>query len=223
MKKLIVDVWSDVVCPWCAIGDHRMQEALAAFPHRDDVEVVWHAFELDPSAPVVREGDQVEHLARKYGRSTAEARLMIQRVIDVAAKDGLDLKLFSTRGGNTFDAHRVLHLAAQRGVHGPAKDRFFRAYFTEGEPIGDREVLARLAGEAGLDAEEVRALLAGNGCAEEVRADEAAAHSVGVTGVPFFVFDRRLAVSGAQPAELLVQVLERAWASTSAESSLAAV
>jgi predicted DsbA family dithiol-disulfide isomerase len=104
-----------------------------------------------------------------------------------------------------------------------AKDRFFRAYFTEGEPIGDREVLARLAGEAGLDAEEVRALLAGNGYAEEVRADEAAAHSIGVTGVPFFVFDRRLAVSGAQPAESLVQVLQRAWASTPAESSFAAV
>ena len=148
---------------------------------------------------------------------------MIQRVIEVAAKDGLDLKLFNARGGNTFDAHRVLHLAAQRGVHGPAKDRFFRAYFTEGEPIGDREVLARLAGDAGLDAEEVRVLLTGDRYAEEVRADEAAAHSIGVTGVPFFVFDRRFAVSGAQPAELLLQSLERAWGSTSAASSLAAV
>ncbi|HEV3191589.1 MAG TPA: DsbA family oxidoreductase [Polyangiaceae bacterium] len=222
-KKLTVDVWSDIVCPWCAIGDRRLTAALAAFGHHDSVDVVWHAFELDPSAPAVRGGDHVEHLARKYGRSTAQARQMIQRVIDIAAQDGLDLKLFGTRGGNTFDAHRVLRLATERGLHQPVKERFFHAYFTEGEAIGDRAVLVRLAGEAGLDADEVRAVLASNRYADEVRADETAAQSIGVTGVPFFVFDGRFAVSGAQPVEVLVQVLERALASTApAESSLPA-
>ena len=138
---------------------------------------------------------------------------MIQRVIDTAAKDGLELKLFEARGGNTFDAHRVLRLAAARGVHDAVKDRFFRAYFAEGEPIGDRDVLARLAGEAGLDVAEVQSLLAGDRYAEEVRADEATARSIGVTGVPFFVIDGRFAVSGAQPSEALLQVLDRAWTS----------
>jgi predicted DsbA family dithiol-disulfide isomerase len=212
-KRLKVEVWSDIVCPWCAIGDRRLKTALETFPYRDDVEVVWHAFELDPSAPAVRGGDSVEHLARKYGRSMVEARQMIQRVIDTAAKDGLDLKLFEARGGNTFDAHRVLRLAAARGVHDAVKDRFFRAYFAEGEPIGDRDVLARLAGEAGLDVAEVQSVLAGDRYADEVRADEATARSIGVTGVPFFVIDGRVAVSGAQPSEALLQVLDRAWTS----------
>jgi predicted DsbA family dithiol-disulfide isomerase len=215
-KKLTVDVWSDIVCPWCAIGDRRLGAALAAFAHRDEVEVVWHAFELDPSAPAVREGDQVEHLARKYGRSVAQAREMIQRVIDTAAKDGLDLQLFRARGGNTFDGHRVLRLAAERGVHDAVKDRLFRAYMTEGEPIGDRDVLARVAGEAGLDPAEVREVLAGDRYAEDVRADEEAARAIGVTGVPFFVLGGRLAVSGAQPAEVLVRALEQAWAAGAA-------
>jgi predicted DsbA family dithiol-disulfide isomerase len=210
-KRLKVDVWSDVVCPWCAIGDRRLKTALATFPHRDDVDVVWHAFELDPSAPAVRGGDHVEHLARKYGRSMVEARQMIQGVMDTAAKDGLDFKLFEARGGNTFDAHRVLRLAAERGVHDAVKERLFRAYFTEGEPIGDRDVLARLGGEAGLDVTEVQALLAGERYADEVRADEAAARSIGVTGVPFFVVDGRFAVSGAQAPDALLQVLDRAW------------
>ncbi|HEY6459959.1 MAG TPA: DsbA family oxidoreductase [Polyangiaceae bacterium] len=212
-RKLTVDVWSDIVCPWCAIGDRRLQVALGAFAHRDDVEVVWHAFELDGSAPAVREGDQVEHLARKYGRSVPEARAMIQRVIDAAAKDGLDLQLFRARSGNTFDGHRLLHFAAERGLHDAMKGRLFRAYMTEGEPIGDREVLARLAGEVGLDVAETREVLASDRYADDVREDEEAARSIGISGVPFFVFGGRLAVSGAQPTEVLGQALDRAWES----------
>jgi predicted DsbA family dithiol-disulfide isomerase len=211
VNKLMVDVWSDIVCPWCAIGDRRLQLALAAFPHRDEVEVVWHAFELDPSAPPVRAGDHVEHIAGKYGRSVAQTRQMIQRLMDTAAKDGLDLQLFRARAGNTFDGHRLLALAAERGVHGAVKARFFEAYMTEGEPIGDRDVLVRLASEAGLDEAEVRDVLAGDRYADEVREDEATARSIGVTGVPFFVLGGRFAVEGAQPVDVLVQALERAW------------
>jgi predicted DsbA family dithiol-disulfide isomerase len=215
-KKLTVDVWSDVVCPWCAIGDRRLSAALTAFAHRDDVDVVWHAFELDPDAPAAVEGDPVLHLARKYRRSVDEARSMIERVIDVAAKEGLDLQLFRVRRGNTFDAHRVLQLAADRGLGDAVKDRLFRAYMSAGEAIGDREVLVRVAGEAGLDAAEVRDVLEGERYAAEVRKDEAIARSIGITGVPFFVFGGKLAVAGAQPSEVLAQALERSWASVSA-------
>jgi predicted DsbA family dithiol-disulfide isomerase len=218
-RKISVDVWSDIVCPWCAIGDRRLSTALASFAHAPDVRVTWHAFELDPSAPPVRSDDHVEHLARKYGRSPAQAREMIQRVIDVAAQDGLDLRLFQARAGNTFDGHRVLRLAAERGVHDAVKERLFRGYMTEGHAIGDRAVLARLAGEAGLDAAEVTDVLAGDLYAAEVRGDEETARELGITGVPFFVFDGRLAVSGAQPAEVLRQALDRAWASAADEGA----
>lgn len=216
-KKLVVDVWSDLVCPWCAIGDRRLTAALAAFAHRDEVDVVWHAFELDPGGPSVALGDPVAHLARKYGRSLDEARSMIEHVIDVAAKDGLDLQLFRVRRGNTFDAHRVLQLAADRGAGEAVKTRFFRAYMSEGEAIGDREVLVRLASEAGLDAAEVREMLEGDRYAAAVREDEAMARSIGITGVPFFVFGRKLAVAGAQSSDVLGQALERSWATASVD------
>jgi predicted DsbA family dithiol-disulfide isomerase len=158
-KALTVDVWSDIVCPWCAIGKRRLEAALAKFPHRDDVEVVWRAFELDPSAPPVRSEDNVARLAEKYGRSKAEAEAMLANVTDVAARDGLDFQLARARSGNTFDGHRLLHLALERGVQGAVKERLLRAYMTEGEAVGDRDVLVRLASEAGLDAAEARAVL----------------------------------------------------------------
>jgi predicted DsbA family dithiol-disulfide isomerase len=211
-KELRIDVWSDIVCPWCAIGKHRLDRAVGAFSHRSDVEVVWRSFELDPSAPRVRQGDQAEHLAKKYGRSKAEAEAMIQRVSDVAAADGLTFDLLGAKSGNTFDGHRLLHLAAERGVQGAVKERFFQGYMAEGLAIGDHDVLVKLGVEAGLDAQEARSVLAGDRFAIEVRDDESAARAIGITGVPFFVFGGRLAVSGAQPAEVLARTLEEAWA-----------
>jgi predicted DsbA family dithiol-disulfide isomerase len=211
-KKLRVDVWSDIVCPWCAIGKRRLDAALADFPHRDAVEVVWRAFELDPSTPRVREGDQATHLAKKYGRTKAEAEAMIQRVAETAARDGLDFQLLRARSGNTFDGHRLLHLALERGLQGAVKDRFFRGYMTEGLPIGEHEVLVTLAAEAGVDPEEARATLASDRYAKEVRDDENAARALGITGVPFFVFGGRLAVSGAREVAVLSQALREAWA-----------
>lgn len=220
-KQLRIDVWSDIVCPWCAIGKRRLEQALGNFPHRKDVEVVWRAFELDPSAPRIREEDQATHLAKKYGRSKVQAEAMIQRVADVAAADGLTFDLLHAKSGNTFDGHRLLHLAAQRGVQGALKDRLFRAYMTERLPIGDHDVLARLAAEAGLDAAEARETLASDRYASEVRDEESAARAIGITGVPFFVFGGRLAVSGAQPAEVLSRALEEAWAQAPAEQDQA--
>ena len=207
-----VEIWSDVVCPWCYVGKRRFEQALAGFPHRDEVEVVWRSFELDPSAPPERTGDDAGHLAGKYGVPLAQAQSMLDTMTATAAQEGLDFSFATARPGSTFDAHRLLHLAADRGVQGAVKERLLRATFTEGEPIGDAETLVRLVADAGLDADEARAVLASDRYAAEVRGDEQQARAYGITGVPFFVVDGRYGVSGAQPAEALGQVLAQAWA-----------
>jgi predicted DsbA family dithiol-disulfide isomerase len=212
MKNLRIDVWSDLVCPWCAIGNRRLERALERFPHRDRVEVVWHSFELDPSAPRVRPGDHATHIAEKYGRTPADAEAMVQRVIDLAAEDGLTLRLLQARGGNTFDAHRLLHFAAERGLEPALRGRLFRGYMTESEAIGEPEVLVRLAAEAGLPPDETRAVLAGDRYAQDVRDDEEAAAAIGIGGVPFFILGGRIGVSGAQPVAVFVRALDQAWA-----------
>lgn len=213
MKTLKLDVWSDIACPWCYVGKRRLEAALEDFPHRDAVTVTWHSFELDPSAPSVQPASpsHAERLAKKYGRTVAHAQGMIDDLTKVAAADGLDVRFDRVRSGNTFDAHRVLHLAKAKGLQGALKERLLRAYFTEGEVIGDREVLSRLAAEVGLDADEVSAMLASDRFADDVRADERNARDIGITGVPFFAVAERYGVSGAQPAEVLLEVLTTAW------------
>jgi predicted DsbA family dithiol-disulfide isomerase len=175
---------------------------------------VWRAFELDPSAPKVRDPSQTyaERIAKKYGTQAAQAQVMIDRMTATAAKDGLEFRFDRIRPGNTFDAHRLLHLAHERGRQDALKERLMRAYLTEGQAIGEPEVLAPLAVEVGLDAAEVGDLLAGDRYASEVRQDEALARELGITGVPFFVLAGKLGVSGAQPADVLRGALDRAWA-----------
>ena len=213
-----VEIWSDVVCPWCSIGKRRFEAALARFPHAGSVEVEWRAFELDPSAvsapasqPAVP-GDYAARLAAKYGTSVAQAQAMIDSMTAAAAAEGLDFHFERAVAANTADAHQVIHLGGLRGVQDAVKERLLRAYFTEGEAVGDREVLVRLGAEAGLDAGEVRAVLAEGRYLSVVRAEEAEAAALGITGVPFFVVDRKYGVSGAQPPEAILAVLERAWA-----------
>lgn len=220
MKKLNVDVWSDIACPWCYVGKRRLEAALALFPHRDDVTVEWHAFELDPAAPAVRDDSQsyAERLAKKYGSSVARAEEMIKTMTETAAADGLDFHFERVRAGNTFDAHRLLHLAHERGVQDAVKERLLRAYMTGGEPIGDRDALVRLAAEAGLDAEEAHTALVTDAFADEVRADEQQARALGINGVPFFVIGG-YGVSGAQPADGLLRVLTRAWEEAAEEAA----
>jgi predicted DsbA family dithiol-disulfide isomerase len=219
-STLDIDIWSDIACPWCYVGKRRLEAALERFPHRDRVAVRWRAFELDPSAP--RERDRsvsyVERLADKYGKSEREAAGMIDNMTAMARADGLDFHFERIRSGNTFDAHRILHLAAEKGLQDAVKERFMRAYLTEGEPIGDPETLARLAGEAGLDVEEVSELLAGDRMADEVRADEGLARELGIRGVPFFVLGGRYAVSGAQSPDHLLAALQQAWADRALKS-----
>jgi predicted DsbA family dithiol-disulfide isomerase len=206
-----VEIWSDVACPWCYVGKRRFEAALEAFEHRDQVNVTWRSFELDPTAPREREVDLATHLAEKYGTSREQALAMQQRMSGVGAADGIEFRQDIARGGNTFDAHRLLHLAAAHDRQDALKERLLRAYHTEGQPIGDPDTLERLAVEVGLPADEVRELLAGERYAAEVRDDERTAASFGISGVPFFVVDRSLAASGAQSPEILGQLLSRGW------------
>ncbi|HUQ64139.1 MAG TPA: DsbA family oxidoreductase [Acidimicrobiales bacterium] len=206
-----VDIWSDVVCPWCYIGKRRMEDALSRFDHAADIDVVWRAFELNPSAPATYDGDNTDRLARKYGVSRAEAEAMNERVTRIADDEGLAFRLDIARPGNTFDAHRLLHLAAERGRQDELKEELLAAYQARAEAIGDHEVLVKAAVTTGLDEVEVRAVLQSDRYGDDVRADERAAQEIGVTGVPFFVFDGRYAVSGAQSSDVLLEVLQRAW------------
>jgi predicted DsbA family dithiol-disulfide isomerase len=211
MKKLDVEMWSDVVCPWCWIGKRHLEAALAKFPHRDAVSVHYRAFELDPSASKTPDAvPVVTRLAKKYGKSTAEAQAMVDRVAQVAKQDGLDMRFETAKSGNTFDAHRLLHLAGERGRQEALKERLLKAHFTDGEVVADPAVLTRHAVAVGLDADEVTAVLASDTYADAVRADQDEARESGVSGVPFFAMGR-YGISGAQPAEVLLRALEKAW------------
>jgi predicted DsbA family dithiol-disulfide isomerase len=206
-----VEIWSDVVCPWCYIGKRNLETALAGFAHRDEVEVIWRSYELQPTAPAEREGDYVTRLARKYGVGPSDARAMLDRMTSAAAGAGLDFDFDRLRPGNTFDAHRLIHLAKARGMQDAVKERLLRATFCEGEPIGLRDTLVQLGVDAGLDEPEVRAVLEGEAYAADVRADEHDAAAMDITAVPFFVIDRKFGIPGAQAPETMAAALQRAW------------
>jgi predicted DsbA family dithiol-disulfide isomerase len=210
VAPLALEIWSDVVCPWCYVGKRRLEAALRMLPDGDDVQVRWRSFQLDPEAPAVRDMPSDEHLAAKYGMSVEEARGLNAQMTELAAGEGLEYHLDRTRGGNTFDAHRLIQLGAARGVQDAVKERLMRGYFTEGEPVSDHDTLVRFGADAGLDPDEARATLASDAYADDVRADEELARRMGIRGVPYFVLNRRFGVSGAQPAEILVQAFERA-------------
>ena len=211
MKPMQVEIWSDVVCPWCYIGKRRFESALAGFKHRDQIEIIWKSFELDPNAPRALDHSLDEMLSKKYGMSREKAAAANTRVTSLAAQEGLDYHLDQARPGNTFDAHRLIHLAAAHGRQGEMKERLMHAYFTEGQAVGEVETLVKLAVEVGLDADEARAVLTSDTYADEVAADEREARQLGITGVPFFVIDEKYGISGAQPTELFQQALEQAW------------
>ena len=209
MAPLTVEIWSDLVCPWCYIGKRRFEAAVREFD--GEVEVTWRSFELDPQAPATREHTATEHLAAKYGMSEEQAESSHAQMTELAAQEGLEYHFERARGGNSFDAHRLIRLGREEGRQDKVLERFFRAYFTEGQPIGERETLARHAREAGLNGQAVDDVLAGDRFAREVRADENEARALGVNGVPFFLLGKRYGVSGAQPPAVLREALERAW------------
>jgi predicted DsbA family dithiol-disulfide isomerase len=209
-----VEIWSDVVCPWCYIGKRRFENAVAAFPH--EVEVTYRSFELDPSAPVGGGERSVESLGRRYG-GVERVLAMQERVREQAAAEGLTFRLGETLHVNTVDAHRVLHLALDEGgteQQGRVKEALMAAYFEQARDLSDRQVLREIAVANGLDESRVDAVLAGQEYADAVRGDVARASAYGATGVPFFVFEETYAVSGAQPTEVFAQVLDQVWQET---------
>jgi predicted DsbA family dithiol-disulfide isomerase len=213
-KYMMIEVWSDVVCPWCAIGRSRLETALAGSAHAMDVEIVLRSFELDPGAPVGSTEPMVDVLAAKYGVAPDEAARMMARTEDLAAAEGLEMHMEKTLHSNTVDAHRLLHLALETG--GPELQLALNAalvdaHFRDGEDVGDHAVLREVAVDTGLDVAAVDDVLAGERYADAVAADVRQALAYGATGVPFFVVDRKYGVSGAQPVEVFAQVLETAF------------
>jgi predicted DsbA family dithiol-disulfide isomerase len=207
-----IEIWSDVVCPWCYIGKRRLESALAEFPHRDEVEIVWRSFQLDLSAPTTPTETVAEHLGGKYGGGAAGGQQMIDRVEAVAAEEGLVFRLGQAQRVGTIDAHRLLHAAGEK--RGELKEALLHAYFIEAQNVADHETLTRIAAEVGLDEIAVKSVLTSDEYADEVEADIRQAAAYGATGVPFFVIDGRYGISGAQPADTFRQTLDRAWAET---------
>jgi predicted DsbA family dithiol-disulfide isomerase len=220
---LVVEVWADVICPWCYIGKRRLEAALTEFEHRDQVEVVWRSFELDPTTPRSDQPgggeDLASYLGRRFGGGGEAGReqglAMNAQVSQIAAGDGLDFHLDQAVRANTVDAHRLLHLALETGgpqLQGRLKERLMEAHFVNGERVDTAASLQRIGEEVGLDADRVSQVLGSAAYADEVAADVDQARAFGANGVPFTVVDRRYAVSGAQPAQLFLQALQQAWA-----------
>jgi predicted DsbA family dithiol-disulfide isomerase len=205
-----VEIWSDVVCPWCYIGKRRLERALEGFDGRDEVDITWRSFQLNPGLPKGSRIPHAEYLASKMGVSPVQLREMNERVTALAAAEGLAYDFDRYVTVNTFDAHRVTHLAKSRGLGLPIHERLLAAQLVEGEVLDDVDTLARLAAEVGVPEADTRRVLAGDEFADAVRADVDEAHALGVHGVPFFVLDRRYGISGAQPSELLLDALETA-------------
>jgi len=204
-----VEIWSDVVCPWCYIGKRRFESALRSFRGRDDVEIIWRSFELDPLAPKVMDRDMAAMLSEKYGMSKDKAMDSIADITNLAQSEGLEYRLKSAKMGNSFDAHRLLKMAALVGLGGAMKERLFKAYFTDSLEISSHDVLIGLGTEVGLDASEIRKMYSGDYMIADVRSDEALASKHGITGVPFFIFDSKYGVSGAQTTDVLIEVLNK--------------
>lgn len=206
---LQVDVWSDIVCPFCTIGKRRLEAA--AREEGVALNVTWHSFELDPNAPASHPQPLVELIATKYGMGREQAQQAQQQIATLAAELGVVFNWQQARPGNTFDAHRLAHFAAERGLGDAAQEQLMRAYFTEGQSVADHATLQAIGEAIGLPAAEVSQVLASDRYAAEVRRDEQIAQQqLQVSGVPFFVIDGRLAISGAQPIELFRRALRQA-------------
>ena len=208
-----IEIWADVVCPWCYIGKRRLEKAIAGFEHGVDVEVVYRSYELDPFAPEVGTESTVTVLGRKFGADEAGTRAMMARADEVAAAEGLTFSHADALHARTLTAHRLLHLAKAEGLQHELMEQVLAAYFTRGESLGDHDVLRKAAAEAGLDAGRVEEVLASTEYRDDVMADVAQAQAYGSSGVPFFVIDGRFGISGAQPTELFEQALAQAWSS----------
>lgn len=206
-----IEIWSDFVCPFCYIGKRRFEQAMEQFPQRGELDIVYRSFELAPDASQEVEGDIHGMLAAKYGMSRQQAKAMTDNITEQARSVGLTYRFDTMKRSNTFDAHRLAHFAKMHGKAEQMTERLLQAYFTESAHVGDRETLLALAVEVGLDRDETAAYLASDDGSAAVRADEREAAAIGVRGVPFFVINRKYAISGAQPSELFLDTLNKAW------------
>ncbi|KAI7260610.1 hypothetical protein KC345_g10027 [Hortaea werneckii] len=207
-----IDIWSDYACPFCYIGKRRLEHALSQFQGRDKVEVVFRSFQLDPNARTDETRDIHEILAGKYGMTRDKAKAMNAQLAEQAQGVGLEFNFDTIRSTNTFDAHRLSHYAAAKGKAPQMTERLLRAYFTDSLNLGDRKVLAELAAEVGLDQAEAAAVLDTDAYRDQVNADLEEGQRLNITGVPFFVFNNKYAVSGAQPGPVFTEVLDTVWA-----------
>ncbi len=205
-----VEIWSDIVCPWCYIGKRRFEAALAQFPQRDQVKITWRSFQLDPTASNVSAQNLAEELGQKFG-GQQKAEGMLAQVTNIAAEVGLEYHMDKAYTGNTKNAHRLIHLAKHHGLQGEMKERLMRAHFTESLPHAEIESLVKLGVEVGLDEKEIRDMFAGDAYSKAFDADVERAHMLGIGGVPFFLFNEKYAVSGAQPTELFLSALNKTW------------
>lgn len=206
-----IQIWSDVMCPFCYIGKRRFEQALEKFEHKDEIEVEWKSFQLNPNLVTDPTININQYLADIKGITIDHAKQLNDQVTQMAAEAGLTYDFDKAVVANSFDAHRFAHLAKQNGLGDEAEEALFKAYFTEGKNIADHETLAELGASIGLDKDEVAHTLKGNKYAINVNQDIAQAQQLGVRGVPFFVMDMKYAVSGAQPVDAFTQTIEKAY------------
>ncbi|GAB3719787.1 DsbA family oxidoreductase [Nocardiopsis oceani] len=207
-----VEVWSDIVCPWCYIGKRRLEKALAGFERADEVELCWRSFQLDPAFPKGAREPVYDSLATKTNASREQVAQMTGQVTELAAQEGLDYAFENAVMVNTFDAHRITHLAREKGLGAQAHERLMRAQLVESRVLNDADTLVELAADIGLDADEARTVVDGEAYTQQVNTDIATARQLGATGVPFFVLDRAFGISGAQPVDVFSSALEKAFA-----------
>ncbi|QFT89147.1 DSBA-like thioredoxin domain protein [Bacillus sp. THAF10] len=217
-----IEIWSDFVCPFCYIGKRRLEAALEKFPHREEVKIEFKSFELDPTAKVDPDFTVYEMLAKKYGMPVEEAKRMSANVAKQAAEVGLTFNFDTAITTNTFDAHRLAKLAESKGVEKVVTERLMQAYFTDSEHIGDREYLKELGTSIGLEEAKIEEVLESDAYEKEVRFDQQEAREIGVQGVPFFVFNSKYAISGAQPGEVFLEALEKVWEEENGKPTLQA-
>lgn len=206
-----VEIWSDIACPWCYIGKRRFEQALEQFPHKDQVEVTWRSFQLDPTAPRQSDLTMNDALSKKFGMSAAQVAQMDAHMTGLAAAEGLDFRFDRIKSANSFDGHRLIHFAAKHGKQDAMKERLMHDYWSEGLALWDTDALVKAATDIGLDADEARATLESDSYSDEVQADIQQAQDYGITGVPFFAIDETYGISGAQPAETFKAALTQAW------------
>ena len=211
LTNVRIDVWSDILCPFCHLGRRHLELALEQFEHRDEVGVVWHSFQLDRTADPVDDAPVIDRVAAKYGVPREQMVAQHEQMARDAASVGLDFQWEKLRGGNSYDAHRLIHFARTLGLEEPLTQRLMTAWYSEGAAIGDQDTLVRLAVEAGLEADAVRALLASDDHGIDVRTDLALASQIGITSVPTFVLDQKYGVTGAQPVEVLLNSIRQVW------------